>query len=341
METSTKTQPALTVENLSVTFRVGGQGKPRGEVRAVDNVSLEIARGETLGLVGESGSGKSTLARAIMGLNKPRNGSIMFEGEDLATLSARQRRRYSRRIQMIFQDPYRSLNPRLTVEQLIAEVWEVHPDLLPPKQRAARTMELLESVGLGEQHLKRFPHELSGGQCQRIAIARALAMDPSVIVCDEAVSALDVSVQAQILNLLARLQREKGLTYLFISHDLSVVQHVSDRVAVMYLGRIVEMGAGEEILETPRHAYTQALLSAVPHPKPWEMPERERIILTGEIPSPLNPPTGCGFRTRCWAAEAICAEKRPELEGESGHTVACHLPEKVLFNRIRSTADVS
>ncbi|MCR2785963.1 MULTISPECIES: ABC transporter ATP-binding protein [unclassified Microbacterium] len=333
------TQPALNVHDLSITFRVGGQGKPRGEVRAVDRVSLAIAQGETLGLVGESGSGKSTLARAIMGLNKPRNGSILFEGKDLAALSSRERRKYSRRIQMIFQDPYRSLNPRLTVEQLIAEVWEVHPDLLPAKQRRGRTMELLESVGLGDQHLKRFPHELSGGQCQRIAIARALAMDPSVIVCDEAVSALDVSVQAQILNLLARLQREKGLTYLFISHDLSVVQHVSDRIAVMYLGRIVETGAADEILEAPRHAYTQALLSAVPHPKPWEMPERDRIILTGEIPSPLSPPTGCGFRTRCWAAESICADKRPELEGEGGHTVACHLPEKVLFKRIRATSE--
>jgi len=328
-------QPALTVEDVSVTFRVGGQGKPRGEVKAVDGVSLEIAAGETLGLVGESGSGKSTLARAIVGLNRPRRGSIMFEGKDLAAMKERERRRYSRRIQMIFQDPYRSLNPRMTVEELLGEVWEVHPDLLPAKQRRDRMMELLESVGLGEMHLKRFPHELSGGQCQRIAIARALAMDPSVIVCDEAVSALDVSVQAQILNLLAALQREKGLTYLFISHDLSVVQHVSSRVAVMYLGRIVETGAADEILASPRHPYTQALLSAVPHPKPWEMPERERVILTGEIPSPLSPPQGCAFHTRCWAAEAVCATDRPLLDGAGGHAVACHLQEKVAMGPLR------
>lgn len=333
MGVNATSQPALEVDDVSVTFHVGGQGRRRGEVRAVDSVSLKLKAGETLGLVGESGSGKSTLARSIVGLTRPRSGRILFEGQDLVQLSERERRRYTRRIQMIFQDPYRSLNPRRTIEELIGEVWEVHPDLLPAKQRRNRTVELLESVGLGERYMKRFPHELSGGQCQRIAIARAVAMDPAVIVCDEAVSALDVSVQAQILNLLSDLQREKGLTFLFISHDLSVVHHISDRVAVMYLGRIVETGAADELLSSPRHPYTQALLSAVPHPKPWEVPDRERIILSGEVPSPLSPPHGCAFHTRCWAAEAVCATDRPMLLETGDQAVACHLQQKVHLAR--------
>jgi oligopeptide transport system ATP-binding protein len=322
-------EPLLSVRDLRTSFPIRSALLRRriGSIRAVDGVSFDVQRGSTLGLVGESGSGKSTLARTIVGLERPTSGQIIFAGEDLATASAAAMRRARREVQMVFQDPQASLNPRRTVGQIVQEAWEIHPDVRPRAQWAAAVGELLERVGLDPDQADRYPHQFSGGQRQRIGIARALALRPQLVICDEAVSALDVSVQAQVLNLLRNLQTDLGLTYVFIAHDLSVVRHVSDSVAVMYLGRVVETGPRDEVFAQPTHPYTQALLSAVPIVRPWREPDRESIILRGDIPSPANPPSGCRFRTRCWKAQEVCAEQDPELVTRLGlHPSACHFP---------------
>ncbi|MFI7494581.1 ABC transporter ATP-binding protein [Kocuria sp. M4R2S49] len=299
-----------------------------GQVRAVDGVSMTLNPGETLGLVGESGSGKSTVAKLVMGLERPTAGQILYKGRDITAMSARELREYRRNVQVIFQDPYSSLNPRMTVGDIVAEAWEVHPNSVARKDRAAQVRELLERVGLRADYANRYPHQFSGGQRQRIGIARALALRPEVIICDEPVSALDVSVQAQVINLLQDLQDEFGLSFLFIAHALSVVRHLSDRVAVMYLGGVVETGDRDAIYEQAAHPYTQALLSAVPIHEPALRGSRERIMLSGDLPSPADPPSGCRFRTRCWKAQDVCAEKVPELvDRGQGHPSACHFAE--------------
>jgi oligopeptide transport system ATP-binding protein len=296
-----------------------------GAVRAVDDISFFIKRGETFGLVGESGCGKSTTGRTILQLYEPTSGHVFFENVDLVGLDGNRMRHMRRRLQMIFQDPYASLNPRMTVGEIIGEPLIVHQTVKGPALQQ-RVDELLELVGLNPAFSNRYPHEFSGGQRQRIGVARALALNPSFIVCDEPISALDVSIQAQVVNLLDDLQDQFGLTYLFIAHDLSMVRHICDRVGVMYLGVLVEQAEREDLYTNPLHPYTQALLSAVPVPDPVVEEQRKRIILEGDVPSPANPPSGCRFRTRCWLADTICAEQVPEWrEMTPGHYVACHM----------------
>ncbi|MEU3061308.1 dipeptide ABC transporter ATP-binding protein [Streptomyces subrutilus] len=302
-----------------------------GAVKAVDGVSFTLAAGETLGIVGESGCGKSTVAKMLVNLERPTSGAISYKGEDITKLSGRALKAVRRNIQMVFQDPYTSLNPRMTVGDIIGEPYEIHPEVAPKGDRRRKVQDLLDVVGLNPEYINRYPHQFSGGQRQRIGIARGLALRPEVIVADEPVSALDVSVQAQVINLMGRLQHEFGLSYVFIAHDLSIVRHISDRVGVMYLGRVVEIGTDEQIYDHPTHPYTQALLSAVPVPDPRARAHRDRIILTGDVPSPADPPSGCRFRTRCWKAQPRCASEEPLLavpavfpEGPAAHPSACH-----------------
>ena len=314
----------LALEDLAVHFPVGDgflQGGKGSVVKAVDGVSLVIDRGETLGLVGESGCGKSTVGRAVLRIYEPTRGRILFDGRDITHLTRRELRPVRRNMQMIFQDPVSSLDPRLSVEEIVREPLSIH-DPGNRRRHAQEVRRLLDTVGLSASHAERFPHEFSGGQRQRIGIARALALQPKFIVCDEPVSALDVSIQAQIVNLLQDLQAEFGLTYLFISHDLSVVRHIADRVAVMYLGIVAELAPTRSMFANPKHPYTRALLSSVPIPKPRA--RRERIVLTGDVPSPIDPPSGCPFRTRCPEAMDICAQLRPALLPNEDHLVACH-----------------
>ncbi|UQZ87044.1 Oligopeptide transport ATP-binding protein OppF [Paenibacillus konkukensis] len=314
-------QPILEVRNLQKHFNVANGGV----LKAVDNLNFSVGRGETFGLVGESGCGKSTAGRTIIRLYEATGGEVLFNGENIHQLGGRKLRDFRRQMQMVFQDPYASLNPRMTVGNIIAEGVDIH-GLYSGAKRKERVFELLDAVGLNSEHASRFPHEFSGGQRQRIGIARALAIEPQFIIADEPISALDVSVQAQVVNLFKKLQKEHGLTYLFIAHDLAMVKHISDRIGVMYLGKLVEVTTSEELYAKPLHPYTQSLLSAIPIPDPEIERTRERIILEGEIPSPLNPPSGCPFRTRCPKAMPECAAAMPEFkEVEPNHYVACHL----------------
>jgi oligopeptide/dipeptide ABC transporter ATP-binding protein len=316
----------LVVEGLTVNFPIRSSVLRRrlGDIHAVDHIDLRVTAGETLGIVGETGCGKSTTGKAILQLIRPTAGSVRLEGRELTTMSKKALLPFRRDMQIVLQDPYSSLNPRLTVRAIIAEPLQVHG--IPAAIRRSRVDELLELVGLQPDHAKRFPHEFSGGQRQRIAIARALALEPRLLVLDEPLSALDVSIQAQVVNLLKRLQRELSVSYILISHDLAVVRQISDRVAVMYLGKIVETGSCEDVYTRPAHPYTQALLSAIPQPDPAKRGERKRIILQGDLPRPDAPPSGCGFRTRCWRAEQRCSDEVPQLmeRSEPEHLSACH-----------------
>ena len=317
--------PLLKVRDLRKSFRVPGSNTG---LTALDGISVDLHRGETLGLVGESGCGKSTFARTLMMLERPDSGTVAFDGIDPFTLRGKELLKFRRRVQMVFQDPYASLNSRMSAGDIIAEPWRTHKTMHQNRtDREMRVRGLLDLVGLGAKAADKYPQEFSGGQRQRIGIARALALNPDVIICDEPVSALDLSVQAQVLNLLNELQQELGISYVFISHDLSVVRHVADRVAVMYLGRIIESGATESVFESPSHPYTAALMSAAP--KLDAAQRGERILLKGEVPSPLNPPSGCRFRTRCWKATDVCASERPPLAidpKDAEHGAECHHP---------------
>jgi len=338
-ETATKPQltrawtaadPLVEIRGLKTWFPItaGVLQRTVAHVRAVDGVDLSIRQGETLGLVGESGCGKSTLGRTILRLVEPTAGEVLFKGQQLNRLSGPEMRRMRRELAMIFQDPFASLDPRQTVGEIVGEPLDIHGLAQNRRQRQERIQELLHVVGLNPNFANRYPHEFSGGQRQRIGIARALAVDPSFIVCDEPISALDVSIQAQIINLLERLQDQFNLTYLFIAHDLSVVKHISDRIAVMYLGKIVEVSGANELYRRPKHPYTTSLLSAIPIPDPRVERDRRRIILTGDVPSPVNPPSGCRFRTRCFKAQPRCAESEPPLDTVKldGHEAACFFP---------------
>ncbi|MDU0314758.1 dipeptide ABC transporter ATP-binding protein [Phycicoccus sp. M110.8] len=337
-------EPILTATDLVKHYPIKGGVLRRtvGHVKAVDGVSFELLKGETLGIVGESGCGKSTLGRLLMRLEEPTSGTVMFDGVDMYAQKGRAMRRLRRDIQIVFQDPYTSLNPRKTVGDIIGEPFEIHPDAVPKKGRRKAVQDLLDMVGLNPEHINRYPHQFSGGQRQRIGIARGIALNPKVLICDEPVSALDVSVQAQVVNLMEKLQDELGLSYIFIAHDLSVVRHISDRVGVMYLGKMAELGDEDDIYARPTHPYTQALLSAVPVPDPTLRDKKEQIVLKGDVPSPANPPSGCRFHTRCFKAQEKCSAEEPLLElrpdGVGEHLSACHFaaPREII-----ETIDVS
>ena len=321
-------KPILKVEGLKTYFPVGGGlfGKKQ-TVKAVNDVSFEVMEHETFGLVGESGCGKSTLGRTLVKIYEPTEGRIEFMGQDITTLHGAGLQDFRRNMQMIFQDPYASLNPRMTVGEIIREPMEIH-NIGTPKERDEKVASLLETVGLKPDHVRRYSHEFSGGQRQRISIARTLALDPKFIVCDEPISALDVSIQAQIINLLERIQKERGISYLFIAHDLGAVKHISNRIGAMYLGSLVEIGTSDELYHHPLHPYTQALLASIPIPDPKRMRERKREEIHGEIPSPLDIPSGCPFRTRCPYATERCAQEKPQLRQVGSSKVACHLYDK-------------
>lgn len=327
------TEPILKLEGLKKYFETASGGafsRKKGVVKAVDGIDLEILPGQTVGLVGESGCGKTTVGRTVLKLYEPTEGKIIFQGQDITKLNRKHMKPLRAQMQMIFQDPFASLNPRQTIGTIIAATFEIQ-GLTPPGGVKQEVQRLMERVGLNPEHVNRYPHEFSGGQRQRIGVARAIALKPKLIVADEPVSALDVSIQAQVVNLLDDLQKEFGMSYLFVAHDLSVVQHISDRVVVMYLGKVMEEADKKDLFRNPRHPYTKALLSAVPVPDPKKGRARERIILHGDLPSPMNPPSGCVFNTRCWKVQEKCRIEIPQLlEASRGHRLACHFPEPAI-----------